>query len=541
MSPAQTRRIWFGPVLAVALVNGCAATPDGDESGSVGSVDAGADVRQADTAVDGTQLDAASDVTHADAGVDGTPLDAAADGTLADASGDATQSDASTDATHADASPDATPADASTDGTQADAHTDATLEGGADATVTDGGAEGGQDASGVVYSQFGDPTLFAAPAGGFVGAGFDGRYLYFVPSFDGTGADGVVARYDTQASFTTGSSWTTFDTTTVNPQAKGFAGASFDGRYLYLIASWNGPTVDGVVTRYDTQGSFTSLSSWTTFDTTTVDANAKGFVGAAFDGRYIYLVPNDDGQSNAGTLWDGVVARYDTYASFTAPGSWRTFDTRSVNALAEGFGGAAFDGRYLYLVPLDGGQVARYDTQGAFDAAASWATFYIGAGFFGAGFDGRYVYFVPEGGPVARYDTQASFTDASSWTSFSIPVGDTTWGGYANATFDGRYLYFVPYINNLDGSPYGTVARYDTLGTVTDVGSWSSFDTSFFWGPESFMGAAFDGRYVYLVPSDQLPGGATGVVVRFDARQPPAMPELCSNAAALHCFSGSFF
>ena len=35
----------------------------------------------------------------------------------------------------------------------------------------------------------------------------------------------------------------------------------------------------------------TDPSFWSTFDTTAVSAGAKGFVGAAYDGRYVYLVP----------------------------------------------------------------------------------------------------------------------------------------------------------------------------------------------------------------------------------------------------------
>ena len=35
-----------------------------------------------------------------------------------------------------------------------------------------------------------------------------------------------------------------------------------------------------------------------------------------------------------------------------------------------------------------------------------------------------------------------------------------------------------------------------------------------------FMGAAFDGRYVYLAPY------FTSVVVRFDAKTPPSIPQL---------------
>jgi hypothetical protein len=105
----------------------------------------------------------------------------------------------------------------------------------------------------------------------------------------------------------------------------------------------------------------TDPSCWSTFDMTTVKARARGFAGAAFDGRYVYFVPDAS---------DGLVARYDTQATFTTDGSWSTFDMTTVNMGAKGFRGAAFDGRYVYFVPCLNpsfdGLVARYDTQAAF-------------------------------------------------------------------------------------------------------------------------------------------------------------------------------
>jgi hypothetical protein len=87
-----------------------------------------------------------------------------------------------------------------------------------------------------------------------------------------------------------------FDTTTVNANSKGFNGAVFDGRYVYLVPYNNGAFY-GQVTRYDTTGSFTAAGSYSVFDTTTVNANSKGFIGAVFDGRYVYLVPYSNGVS----------------------------------------------------------------------------------------------------------------------------------------------------------------------------------------------------------------------------------------------------
>jgi hypothetical protein len=60
----------------------------------------------------------------------------------------------------------------------------------------------------------------------------------------------VTARYDTQAAFATAGSWQTFDTTTLNAAAVGFIDAIFDGQYVYLVPRSNGP-YHGIFTRFD--------------------------------------------------------------------------------------------------------------------------------------------------------------------------------------------------------------------------------------------------------------------------------------------------
>ena len=222
---------------------------------------------------------------------------------------------------------------------------------------------------------------------------------------------GVVARFDTQASFADPKAWATFDTRTVNPNAEGYYGATFDGRYLYLSPYSNGyGSYSSYVTRYDTKGPLTDAASWSVFDSTTVDANAKGFFGATFDGRYAYFVPYSGEGSPGGRL-----LRYDTRSDYASPSSWSTFDTAALGAAPQG---ALFDGRYVYLVPSasprgPNGLVVRLDTQGSFAAAESWTTFDVSASnpdavwFFGGAFDGRYVYFLPGvGKSIVRFDAR---------------------------------------------------------------------------------------------------------------------------------------
>lgn len=131
-------------------------------------------------------------------------------------------------------------------------------------------------------------------ARGFRGGVFDGRYVYFVPSQgQGSGAgDGLALRYDTSAPFSEASSWQTFDLLPINANLRAFAGGTFDGRFVHFVPQG---TSSGLFVRYDTTMPFDAAGSWTTFDTTTLDPRANVFLGGVFDGRFLYAVPSRNG------------------------------------------------------------------------------------------------------------------------------------------------------------------------------------------------------------------------------------------------------
>lgn len=346
------------------------------------------------------------------------------------------------------------------------------------------------------------------------GAVFDGRYVYFVPTYSG-----VVERFDTQGAFTSAAAWSTYNT----GQSSGFAGGVFDGRYVYFVSN--------VVTRYDTQGSFTAAASWSSFGVPGADAGNQALQGATFDGRYLYFAAQ-------------TIARYDTTATFNAATSWSSFDTNLILCDNE-YLGAVYDGRFVYFSPHTNGCVARYDTQGSgFLDTTSWGTFdtttvsQSAQAYYGAAFDGRYVYF-PQAtnfgsspaNTVARYDTQAGFGVASSWSLFDTNVLGGNTGQYSASGFDGRYVYFL---QGYTGEAPGYVARYDTTGVFAadaggDGGAWQGMSTAAFnssaW---DFHGAAYDGRYLYLAPN------FNSIVARFDTKTPAWMPPLPA-------FHGSFY
>jgi hypothetical protein len=404
-------------------------------------------------------------------------------------------------------------------------------DGGTDSGAMNVTGDGG-DAAPTTYHDFTDPSywswfdfgsldaglvLEAGDAGvgtGFLGGVFDGRYVYFAPSGLGNVSGTILARYDTTVSFTASASWATFVVSSVNSQATGFGGIAFDGRYVYLVPSTNGVTV-----RYDTTASFTSASSWTTFDVSTVNPAATGYTGVAYDGRYLYFSPQPFGNGNPPAI------RYDTTAPFAETSSWGTFNISSVNANAIGYWGAVFDGRYVTYVPfyntaLDG-LAARYDTYGSFGDPTAWSTFDTSTintsavGYSGGVFDGRYVYLVPLASPdtlLVAYDTTAPFSSASSWPIYGLPQVNANANSYWGGVFDGRYVYLAP----IDD---GIVIRHDSASMFTDPASWSAFDTTNV-NPnaQQYVTATFDGRYVYFVPNHLT------VVARFDSKTPPSVP-----------------
>ncbi len=318
------------------------------------------------------------------------------------------------------------------------------------------------------------------------GVTFDGRYMYFAPM---PGA--VVLRYDTTAPLAAKTSWSSFDVKKELGFLPRFSGAIFDGRFITLVPRTSSP----LVVRYDTTLAFDRGASWDMFDPTKIHSEAVGFAGAAYDGTYVYLVPRDgpivirhDARADAGTGWetfdlstmklgvlasfwgavfdgrrltlapegDGVAVSFDTSGSFTSAASWSKFDTSAFHSSGLSFLGGAFDGRYVYLGP--GGSdsvVARYDSQATFSSSASWSVFDMGVltpslGLFqGTAYDGRFVYFAPVGitngarnRRLGRYDTTKSFTAESSWTIVDTSLADA--GPFSSTAFDGRFVYFAP-------------------------------------------------------------------------------------------------
>ena len=378
----------------------------------------------------------------------------------------------------------------------------------------------------------GDTDLLASS--GYFGAVFDGRYVYFSPEqHNSLEQHGIVLRLDTHGDFYDGASYSAYDAqSTDGLVTKGFYGAVFDGAYVYFVPRQCGDHYHSRILRYDPRRPFKEKAAWEAFDV----GQAHSQQSAAFDGRYIYFAPGFSGDpANEDTL-SGEVIRYDTTSNFKAAASYSTVDTsRFLGPGAACFDGASFDGRYIYLVPLQTAMAVRFDTWGNFSDPGAWQAFdgtAVGMGMcVGAVFDGRFLYYVAYAHPtVVRFDTRGDFADPSNWTAYNADMTqglDT--GGFDGGFFDGRFVYFIAFVakSKLDGGNHihANFLRLDPSGDFADSTSWAAVNAAHTDGLYSvgFNGGAFDGRFFYCAPwrdkaTRNQPGnaGVHGRVLRYD-------------------------
>ncbi|MFA6716174.1 MAG: LamG domain-containing protein [Victivallaceae bacterium] len=342
--------------------------------------------------------------------------------------------------------------------------------------------------------------------GGFLGAVFDGRYVYFSPQHNTKGRCGNVLRYDTHSGFHDPAGWQAYDADgTDGLSTKGFYGGVFDGRYVYFTPRNDGKEYHTRVLRYDTQGDFKSCGSWQAYAT----GLGTTYQGAGFDGRYVYFAPgtaNKTGQS-------GTMLRYDTKAAFKDIKSYETCDIKKFfpGKTVKDFDGVAFAGKYVYFVPLKFNTVVRYNTEENFNDADAWQAFdAAGLGMkycVGSTFDGQYLYFVPyDNNAVVRYDINRDFENAASWESFDVgKISDNKAFGYDGAFFDGKFIYFIPFFytdKNKKMNFHGQIIRCDTTKPFGAASSWETKDISNVAGLKTvgYNAGIFDGRYFYCAP-----------------------------------------
>ena len=166
---------------------------------------------------------------------------------------------------------------------------------------------------------------------------------------------GAYAAYDaslTDGPFDDPSSWEAFDATAVGMGMN--VGAVFDGTHLYFCAYRHSR-----IARFDTRGELSDPAYWQSRDVDdTGGLRTCGFDGGFFDGRFVYFQPFifQSGPGKRDVTFHCNYLRYDASQPFDEAGSWQACDASMTDGLPSvGYNGGAFDGRYLYAAPWQQG------------------------------------------------------------------------------------------------------------------------------------------------------------------------------------------
>ncbi len=211
-------------------------------------------------------------------------------------------------------------------------------------------------------------ALLGLDLDGFWGGSFDGKYAYFSQYYNGSEYAGGVLRFDTSLAFDQVGSWSAYDpgANGIGIDPDGFSGSTFDGRYVYFTPTYNGSDYHGEVLRFDTQGTFNAAASWSAFDpgiptpvwaTLASMPTARSYCRAAETGGKIYVI------GGLGTPDLNLCEAYDIVA-----GTWNSTPLASMasgrrSPAAASVGGKVYAiGGYLSAVPLN--SVEEYDPVG---------------------------------------------------------------------------------------------------------------------------------------------------------------------------------
>ncbi len=308
-----------------------------------------------------------------------------------------------------------------------------------------------------------------------------------------------------------------------------WSSAGFDGRYVYYAPSQLlNDTYPGNFIRYDTTLPFTVSTSYSYFNMTIVNSNCTNIFGGCFDGRYIYMCTYDTSFLVANYLF----IRYDTWSTFNQVSSYSTFDVRLVNSSLNILISPIFEGSYIYFGSLLATAVVRYSIDSPFTSSSSYQVFYVSSLVSGMqnvqtlGCDGRYLYITGQGSHtsnfIVSYDITKDFSSLSSYSSFSLfNINGFYADLFQGMAFDGRFMYFAP-LGNYLGFFSGQLLRYDTTLPFTSSTSYAFVDMQGYQGYNNtgWRGIFFDGRYIYVIPSDNGLALGLGVLAQYDTLLP---------------------
>jgi hypothetical protein len=386
--------------------------------------------------------------------------------------------------------------------------------------VTDAGADGAVEAAVPTnYSALSDSSKWeffdVAPlpkTSGFMGGAVVGNFVYFASNARS------LLRYDTTTPFASETSWSVMSNSTIPASNTGLAAL---GQFVYVAPLYEGY----VVGRYDTTQPFDGGASAYGAHEPASESYVL-FQGACTDGHIVYFVPYQyyDGTNAA---YVGSLLTYDPNgAGFFTDSSWTVTSLASFNPNAVGMAECVYDGKYVYFGNNRTGTTARYDTTQPISMSTSWVFFQVNQidpnlyGYNGMIYTGRYVVYVPSyssaySAAAVAYDTQNKFGEVGSWTPYYLTStdGGASAAGYAGGQFDGRYVYLAP-------TQTGLVMRWDSTMSFSDPAAWEAFNINALHpGATGFVGTAFDGQYVYFSTN------AGSAMARFKARDTVGRPS----------------
>jgi len=337
---------------------------------------------------------------------------------------------------------------------------------------------------------------------GFRGATFDGQFVYFAPYQNNHNIrHGYTANYNTKLPFDDSKAWNVFD---IQALGIGFQGALYHNDYVYYVPYFFDELINQTgtkVVRYNTNMPYVNNTSWEAY------GNFDSYEDGIVVGDFVYFSPHLDKNQKFNTK----PLRYDTNKQFSDPAAWERIEFR----LNHSYVGAAFDGRFIYYSPYaTNGEfitpIMIYDTTKKFTNNDSWKFLSIHeSGYSGVGFNGTHVIFAPMSTDKIMFlnveNQKLDFYTVNNIgyqgvietekAVYLVPYGihkikgnaeiieitnsiktftpKIAKGGYWGGTYDGKFVYFTPYANGT--KMHGDVLRYDTTKPFEEDDSWEDF------------------------------------------------------------------
>jgi uncharacterized protein (TIGR03437 family) len=269
--------------------------------------------------------------------------------------------------------------------------------------------------NGQTYKYINLNTVRSIPEiGGFAGIWGNGA-AYFCPTGSNLNfvANTVLIRYNSAiGAYDDPTAWESFDMSTIpvlqgtgpaDPQLGGMQSAAYVAPNIYMVPFFNGNetssstvTMSSKLVVYNTTGSFTSGSSYQTFDLSTLSSmnptlfagsisnQFRGYTGAVVvnGGKNLILVPWGDRSLQ---INNSVALEYNTTMALNDPAAWSYFNLETLSQKAAGFqfGWLDKDG-YVWFVPTHDYQASTapgippfmvYNTALPFNEATSWVAY----------------------------------------------------------------------------------------------------------------------------------------------------------------------